>query len=215
MKILLIGEYSRLHNSLKEGLQKNGHKVTLLGSGDGFKNYPVDIKIDSFFFNLKLFKLIAKLIDRLFKVSLNEVEIYYKSNKIISDLKGYDVVQLINENSFRTLPSLEILLIKKLIKNNSKLFLLSCGVDHKSVEYSLNNKFRYSILTPYFKNPNLKKSFRHILKYNTKEYRKLHEFILKNTNGIISSDIDYHTPYIKEKKYLGLIPNPINIDKIK
>jgi len=35
MKILLIGEYSRLHNSLKEGLEKNGHNVTLVGSGDG------------------------------------------------------------------------------------------------------------------------------------------------------------------------------------
>ena len=47
---------------------------------------------------------------------------YYKANKIISDLKGYDVVQLINENAFRTLPSLEILLIKTLMKNNEKLF---------------------------------------------------------------------------------------------
>ena len=215
MKILLIGEYSRLHNSLKEGLQKNGHKVTLLGSGDGFKNYPVDIKIDSIFFNLKLFKLFAKLIDRLFKISLNELEMYYKANKIIPDLKGYDVVQLINENAFRTLPSLEILLIKTLMKNNEKLFLLSCGVDQKSVEYSLNSKFKYSILTPYFENPSLKKSFKHILKYNTREYVKLHEFILANANGVISSDIDYHIPYIKEKKYLGLIPNPINLDKIK
>ena len=215
MKILLIGEYSRLHNSLKEGLQKNGHKVTLLGSGDGFKNYPVDIKIDSIFFNLKLFKLFAKLIDRLFKISLNELEMYYKANKIISDLKGYDVVQLINENAFRTLPSLEILLIKTLMKNNEKLFLLSCGVDQKSVEHSLNSKFKYSILTPYFENPSLKKSFKHILKYNTREYVKLHEFILANANGVISSDIDYHIPYIKEKKYLGLIPNPINLDKIK
>ena len=215
MKILLIGEYSRLHNSLKEGLQKSGHKVTLLGSGDGFKNYPVDIKIDSIFFNLKLFKLFAKLIDRLFKISLNELEMYYKANKIISNLKGYDVVQLINENAFRTLPSLEILLIKTLMKNNEKLFLLSCGVDQKSVEYSLNSKFKYSILTPYFENPSLKKSFKHILKYNTREYIKLHEFILANANGVISSDIDYHIPYIKEKKYLGLIPNPINLDKIK
>ena len=43
MKILLIGEYSGLHNSLKDGLQLNGHSVTLLGTGDGFKNFPVDI----------------------------------------------------------------------------------------------------------------------------------------------------------------------------
>ena len=69
MKILLIGEYSRLHNSLKEGLEKNGHKATLVGSGDGFKNYPVDIKLDSYYFNLKLLKPIAKLFDKLFKIS--------------------------------------------------------------------------------------------------------------------------------------------------
>ena len=45
MKILLIGEYSRLHNSLKKGLEELGHKVTLVGTGDLFKNYPVDISI--------------------------------------------------------------------------------------------------------------------------------------------------------------------------
>ena len=102
MKILLIGEYSRLHNSLKEGLEKNGHKVTLVGSGDGFKNYPVDIKLDSYYFNLKLLKPIAKLFDKFFKISLNEIEIYFRAKKIINDLKNYDVVQLINENAFKT-----------------------------------------------------------------------------------------------------------------
>ena len=43
MKILLIGEYSNLHNSLKQGLQKNGFEVTLLSTGDGFKNFDSDI----------------------------------------------------------------------------------------------------------------------------------------------------------------------------
>ena len=47
MKILLIGEYSNLHNSLKQGLEKKGHEVLLIGSGDGFKNYNVDILIKS------------------------------------------------------------------------------------------------------------------------------------------------------------------------
>ena len=42
MKILLVGEYSGLHNSLKEGLIQLNHKVTLVSSGDNFKNYPSD-----------------------------------------------------------------------------------------------------------------------------------------------------------------------------
>ena len=45
MKILLLGEYSRLHNSLKEGLIALGHEVTIVGCGDKFKKFPVDYSI--------------------------------------------------------------------------------------------------------------------------------------------------------------------------
>jgi len=45
MKILLLGEYSRLHNSLKEGLVQLGHEVTIVGCGDKFKQFPVDYSI--------------------------------------------------------------------------------------------------------------------------------------------------------------------------
>ena len=45
MKILLIGEYSNLHNSLKHGLICRGHTVKLISSGDGFKNFKSDLKI--------------------------------------------------------------------------------------------------------------------------------------------------------------------------
>ena len=67
MKILLIGEYSNLHNSLKQGLLKNNHEVVLVGSGDGFKKYDVDILIKSTIFENKYLKIIAKIIDKVFK----------------------------------------------------------------------------------------------------------------------------------------------------
>ena len=62
MKILLIGEYSRLHNSLKEGLEKLGNEVTILGFKDGFKDYPVDFPLvkkwdTGFLKKIKLFVL--------------------------------------------------------------------------------------------------------------------------------------------------------------
>lgn len=210
MRILLIGEYSGLHNSLKEGLEKNGHKVTLIGSGDGFKKYSMDIRIESTIFELPFLKTLAKLIDKIFRISLNEIEIWLKTKIIIHKLIDYDIVQLINENAFRTIPSLQISLLKTILNNNKKLFLLSCGTDYKSVKYSIEKKFRYSILSPYLKNPNLKKSYRHILKYLTKDYIKLHNYLIKNINGIISSDLDYHIPYKGHEKYLGMIANPIN-----
>src|SRR5690606_30108174 len=48
-KILLIGEYSRLHNSLKEGLTALGHEVTLVSTGDDFKQFPSDILLQKKF----------------------------------------------------------------------------------------------------------------------------------------------------------------------
>ena len=104
MKILLIGEYSRLHNSLKEGLIALNHDVTLVGNGDGFKNYPVDINIDARFFRKPFFFLLAKILHKLTNISLIELECAYKFNRILPSLKGYDVVQLINENSIKTNP---------------------------------------------------------------------------------------------------------------
>lgn len=214
MKILLIGEYSGLHNSLKDGLQLNGHSVTLLGTGDGFKNYPVDIEVKSTIFEIPFLKFIAKIIDKLLKVSLNDFELGFKAYLKIKTLKDFDIVQLINENSFKTTPWLETILLKKILKNNKNLFLLSCGVDYISVKYALENKFKYSILTPYLNDKLLLKKYRHILKYNSSEFKKLHRYIYKNIKGVISSDLDYHIPLIGEKKYLGIVPNPVNLKKL-
>jgi len=214
MKILLIGEYSNLHNSLKKGLLDMGHEVILLGTGDGFKKYDVDILIKSTIFENKFLKIIAKITDSIFRFSLNELEIYLKSKKIIKKLADFDVVQLINESPFNTSANLEIRLLKYIFKNNKKVFLLACGVDNKSVKYAYDKKFRYSILTPYLENNSLKKEYRHILKYLNSDYCKLSDYIEKNIQGIISSDLDYHIPYVNTKKYLGMIPNPIDIDSL-
>ena len=214
MKILLIGEYSGLHNSLKDGLQLNGHSVTLLGTGDGFKNFPVDILIKSTVFEIPFLKFFAKIIDKLFNVSLNDIELGFKAYFKIKTLKDFDIVQLINENSFKTIPWIEVILLEKIIKNNKNLYLLSCGVDYVSVKYALENKFKYSILTPYLNNKLLLKKYRHILKYNSSEFKKLHRYIYKNIKGVISSDLDYHIPLVGEKKYLGMVPNPLNLKKL-
>ena len=45
MKVLLVGEYSHLHNSLKDGLLALDHDVFIMGQNDGFKNFPVDFPI--------------------------------------------------------------------------------------------------------------------------------------------------------------------------
>ncbi len=215
MKILLLGEYSNLHNSLKQALLNMGHEVLLVGNGDGFKKYETDILIKSHLADYSLFNLIARLFMRIFKINIFDIEIYIRAKKILSKLRGFDVVQLINENSFKTSPFLEIKLLKQIFKNNNNVFLLSCGVDSVSVKHAMSKKLKYSILTPLFEDASLKKKYKPILKYDKENYIALGKFVQKNINGIISSDLDYHIPYLNKKKYLGMIPNPINTQKIK
>lgn len=45
MKILLIGEASFLHNTLKKGLLERGHRVTTMSDGNGWHDAPRDIDL--------------------------------------------------------------------------------------------------------------------------------------------------------------------------
>ncbi|PWA07352.1 glycosyltransferase family protein [Flavobacterium psychrotolerans] len=214
MNILLIGEYSRLHNSLKEGLQKLGHHVVIFGFKDGFKDFPVDFPIekkwDSGF--LKKIKVgIFKLTG--FNISSYLTYLQFKKNK--NQFVNFDVVQLINENSFYCGYHFEKKILEFLFKNNKKVYLLSCGTDYLTVKYSFENPEIKSLIQPYLEGKINNKNFQNVLKFRKKSSRKLHEFIYKNISGIIASDMDYHIPLRNNPKYLGLIPNPINVENIE
>lgn len=213
MRILLVGEYSRLHNSLKEGLTALGHEVVLIGNKDGFKDYPVDIYINHSFQNRTLHKLKVGIY-KLTGLDLGSLEIEYKVKKKLKPLKKFDVVQLINESSFHIQPKAEMNLVKFLKTKTNKFYLLSCSYDYTCVKFMLNNGFKYSALTPYLKDNSLKHLYKFKLQYINKSFTILHNFIYNHCNGIIATDIDYHLPLVGEKKYLGLIPNPVNTDKI-
>jgi len=214
MKVLLVGEYSHLHNSLKDGLQKLGHDVFIIGQNDGFKNFPVDFPIqkkwDSGF--LKKVKIAV------YKLSGFDITSYLTYRQFLTFEKqcsGFDVVQLINENSFHCTYHFEKKIISSLLKNNKKLFLLSCGYDYLYVKYCFENPDFKSVIPLYQNHKIHKKSFANVLKFQRKTFFKLHQFIYKNCSGIIASDLDYHLPLIGNGKYLGIIPNPININKLQ
>ncbi|MFD2915871.1 glycosyltransferase [Psychroserpens luteus] len=213
MKILLIGEYSRLHNSLKEGLVQLGHEVVIVGNGDGFKNYPVDILLKNNYTKGPL-NILRKILHRLLKIDLNSISIEKQFNTYKEQLKGFDIVQLINERPFKTIAETEKKLLNYILENNKNVFLLSCGYDFPSVDYAMKKKFRYSILTPYFEDKVTKKEFNPILLHLENQHKEIHYYLYKNIKGVISSDMDYHLPLKGNSKYLGLIPNPINTDKI-
>lgn len=214
MNILLVGEYSRLHNSLKEGLIQLGHNVLLIGNGDGFKSYPVDIKLDHSFHH-PLLKKIKVAFYKITTIDLGAIEIYLRTLLHKKKLKNFDVVQLINEYSIKSSPQLEIKFLRRILKHNDKLFLLSSGVDSYCMKYMIDDKPKYSLMSAYLKDSSLYKTYMFQLQYLLKKHMPLKEFIYNNCKGIIASDIDYHLPLLGNPKYLGLIPNPINTDKIE
>ena len=213
MKILLVGEYSRLHNSLQEGLAALGHQVILISTGDYFKKYPSDIIIERSF-DTGLARKIKIVIYVLFKFDITSWSMTRQFFKNASSLKGFDVVQLINESPFGAAVKDEIKMISFLKQNNKKLFLLSCGTDYLSVQHQLSDVNPYSILSNYKDGKVSKIEFKSILKYTTPPFKELHQYLFKNIDGVIASDYDYHMPLSGNSKYLGLIPNPINTSKL-
>src|SRR5690554_5224910 len=211
MKILLIGEYSRLHNSLKEGLIALGHEVTLVGTGDYFKNFPADIKLKRKF-DQGFLRKIKIGVFKIFGVDITSVNLKNQFFKHQKQLQGFDIAQLINESPLGMQPKQEMDIIRFLKAYNKKLFLLSCGTDHISVKYAFEKKFRYSILTAMFEEKVSEKDFAHVLKYLQPEFINLHNYIYEICEGVIASDMDYHLPLLEHPQYLGLVSNPINTD---
>jgi glycosyltransferase involved in cell wall biosynthesis len=215
VRILLIGEFSRLHNSLKEGLTALGHEVVIIANGDGFKNYPVDLSTKAKWCETFIGNIPRQIIFRLTKFDIASLEFgirfYFHSNK----LKNFDIVQLINEAPIQTTPKLERFLLKKIFKHNKKTFLLCCGVDYLVANHLIEKKERYSIMNPYFENPKSRKEYKFILNFLKPNHKKTHDLVYKNVNGVIASDLDYFLPLQNHLKFLEMIPNPVNTAKIE
>lgn len=215
MKILLVGEYSRLHNSLKEGLTALGHEVVIVGTGDDFKNYGTDFSIaPKFFGNPRFLQKVSHHINRLTGFNPERTEKGLRFYSLLPKLKGFDHVQLINSDAIETHPAFAKHMLKKLVKQNKGMSLLVCGDETPVIDYYLSGKFAYSVFTPYLKDKSLKGTYSYSLKYVQDNHRKLFNWIAKSAKCIITSDLDYQIPMTALGYKTQLIPNPVNLAKI-
>lgn len=215
MKILLVGEYSRLHNSLKEGLEALGHTVTIVGTGDDFKKFNVDFSIyPSVILSSRVLTKLKNGIYRITGTDITGIEKAWRFYRLLPKLKGYEHVQLINSDALETYPALQQWLYKKLFAQNGSSSLLVCGDDTPIIDFNLKEGLKYSVLTPYIQDSGLKQHFSYSLKYVSKPYRKLFKWITENTSSLITSDLDYQIPMQEMGYKTTFIPNPINTDRI-
>lgn len=214
MKILLIGEYSNLHNSLKEGLLALGHQVTLVSSGDSFKKFPSDYSYEPKFSKLRIIQFVNKIFVKLRILNFLKIESAFRFYKFLNKKENYDVIQLINSDAVHTYPFLSRILYRKLFRKSKNIHLLVCGDEVPIIEYYYKDKEHYNILTSYFQDKNLRHYFDFSLKYLRKEYQKLFQMVFRNAKSLITSDFDYETPMRNMGYETTFVPNPINTDKI-
>jgi glycosyltransferase involved in cell wall biosynthesis len=213
MNILLIGEYSRLHNSLKEGLEALGHRVVHLGFQDGFKQYPVDIPLEKKWDSGWRKKCKVALFS-VCGFDISSYLTYRQFMRIKDQCRDFDVVQLINENSFYCQPKTELKILSYLFAHNKNLFLLSCGDDYVNVDYCFANPNYKSAVQPYLEGKISDKAFNGVLKFRQTSFKKLHDYLYQHIQGVIATDLDYHLPLQGHPMYLRLHPKPVNVDKI-
>ncbi|RZJ29958.1 MAG: glycosyltransferase family 1 protein [Flavobacterium sp.] len=214
MRILLIGEYSRLHNSLKEALLLAGHEVTIVGNGDGFKSFPVDLNIDAKFSKSRIPNVFRQVVYRVFNYDFARIEYGIRFKRILPTLKNYDIVQLISETPIQTSINFEYRLLKQLRAQNKKMVMLCSGTDTIFMQAVADKKFRYSLFDPYLKDNSTVFEYRQALQSLTPKYKNHYRKMLPLISGVIATDIDYKIAIDGKPESLGMIPNPVNIDAI-
>lgn len=127
MKILLIGEYSNVHNTLAEGFKRLGHKVVVASNGDFWKDYPRDIDL------------------RRGNGVVGTINFAVRLAASLPRMRGYDIVQIINP-MFVELKAERILPIYHYLrKHNRKMVMGAFGMDYYWVHENITRKpLRYS-----------------------------------------------------------------------
>jgi len=193
VKILLLGDYSGLSKNLKEGLIELGHEVSLVSTGDGFKE---TVNSD---FPLKNFdNVLLKMLDKII-FPLNRISNYY----------NYDVVQIIYHNMFGMAQiGYNYYILKKIKEHSGKMFLNSCGEDY--FVYKSKDKLRYN---PWDESKNSNMGIDKLV--NKKWYVTNNLKVANLVDGIIPSLYTYAEAYRNHKKIMPTIPFPMNVNDIK
>ncbi len=192
MKILLFGEFSGLHNNLKEGLIGIGHDVVLASGRDGYKNIPNDINLDP-----------------VLSGYLGKIEARLKPFLKLYKLWGFDVVQVINPfyPNARFFPKEFFYFLLRLL--NKKFFFLGAGSDAYFWKYG-KNELRYTPLDDFLKY-DLKSDNYYM---QTKKAFKYNRRIVEASNGLIPVLYEYEVCYKASSKRLKTIPLPVNLNSI-
>lgn len=197
MKILLLGDYSNVHNTLAEGLKALGHECTVASSGDGWKNYPRDIDLHR--------KLTPK----------GTVSFLLRLAKALPLMRGYDIVQLINPVFLELKAERIAPFYRYLRRHNGKIVMGAFGMDYywaqvntyirplRYSDFNIGDKIRHDAPAEHFRSDMIGTS---------KE--RLCKLVANDCDAIVAGLYEYWATYnavseLKDK--LTFIPFPIQL----
>jgi hypothetical protein len=193
LKVLLLGEYSGLHNCLKDGLKHRNVDAEVASDGDGFKQFPTDLNFVSPF-------SATSLAGRFYK--------NLKPFSMLSKFRDYDLVQFINPMILSPRFGVNSAFVNRVLDNSRKSYLLAAGDDY--YYHSIVHSLRYNPVddcllidqageTPW-KRPDMKAT---------------NEKLAARVTRIIPTAYEYWLGYANNPKCNTVIPMPININKYK
>lgn len=198
MKILLLGEYSNVHNTLAKGLRKLGHQVTVASDGDSWKDYPRDIDLK------------RDLCSRTGRISF-----LWRLMKALPSMRGYDIVQIINPIFFELKAERIMPFYRYLRRHNGKIVLGAFGMDYYWVNINTDIRpLRYSDFNigERIRTDIEAQRFRDEWEGTPKE--KLNREIASDCDGIVAGLYEYwatynEVPELRDKMHF--IPFPIEM----
>lgn len=195
MRILLLGEYSNVHNTLALGLRALGNEVLVASNGDFWKDYPRDIDLQRN------------------KGKLGGMWLWMKLMANLHRFKEFDVVQLINPMFFELKAERLFWFYRFLRKHNKAVVLGAFGMDyywvkncrkHLFMEYSdfnLGNQLRTD-----------KEAICYVKDWMGTPKERLNELIATECDAIVAGLWEYFKAYGYDfKKKTQFIPYPIEI----
>lgn len=196
MRILLLGEYSNVHNTLAQGLRALGHEVVVASSGDGWKDYPRDIDLQ------------RKSVGR-----MESLRFYFRLLKHFRQFKGYDVVQIINPVFIRLKAERIYKFYNYLRRHNRCIVMGAFGMDFYYAKACLDMEtFRYSDFnfghTERHSHEN--ELFKRDWLHGTKG--ELNRYVAADCDAIVAGLYEYYASYSKYLPHadkLHFIPFPI------
>jgi hypothetical protein len=191
MKILLLGEYSGIHNNLRDGLLELGHDCQVVSAGDTWKKIQSDINLYPKFSGL-----------------LGKVEYRFKFWSLLKNVHKYDVVHLVNPFAipWKIFPAVEFV---KNISQVSNLYLSAAGDDAYFWRFGRRN-LAYGPFDDVLKYDEKSSSYF----METDESFEHNNKIIEYCRGIIPIMYEYEKSYEGHPKLLNTIPIAINANKI-